>query len=255
MNFTARLKSAWPAAAVHFVASLLVASVAAGLVFGLWFPGAYRNMAGGTELFFLIVSVDVVCGPLLTLVLFDPLKRRRELVLDLSIVAVVQLAALLYGLWTVWQVRPLYLPFEMDRFKVVALHDLRGADTSKLPAQLQPSLLKGPQQVGLRPPKDSAERNRVLLDALAGGADYGERPDFYIPFDAETASKTLSRSRSVMEFLARYPEQNSALDEVAKKLNEPIQKLRYLPITARKNWIAVLTPTGQIAEFVPGDGF
>jgi hypothetical protein len=250
-----RFKLAAKAAITHFLLSLLVALMAATLVFGLWFPGVYRDMAGGTELFLLIVVVDIICGPLLTLVLFNPRKSKRELFLDLGLVALVQLAALVYGLWTVWEVRPLYLPHEFDRFKVVALHDLRGADTGVLPQALQPGFFKGPIQVGLREPKDIEEKNKVLFAALSGGADYGDRPDFFVPFDAAAAAKTLARGKPVNYFLARYPQQKALIEQIAARLNQPVDQLKYLPIKSRKDWIAVLTPTGQIAEFVPGDGF
>jgi hypothetical protein len=250
-----RRRAATKAALAHFGLSLAVAGLAAALVFGLWFPGAYRSLSGGTELFWLVVVVDVVCGPLLTLVLYNPAKSRRELILDLSLVALVQLAALIYGLWTVWDVRPLYLPHEYDRFKVVSRNDLRGASTDALPADLQPGFFKGPQLVALRLPKDSQERNSVLFSALSGGADYGERPDFYLPFDDAAALKTLERAKAVKDFLKRYPQQQARMEEIAKRLNQPLEQLRYLPIKARKDWIAVLTPKGHIAEFVPGDGF
>jgi hypothetical protein len=253
--FTSRIQSALPIAATHFLASLFVAGLAAALVFGLWFPGVYRDMAGGTELFLLIVTVDVVCGPLLTLVLFNPRKSRRELALDLSLVAAVQLAALVYGMWTVWEVRPLYLPHEYDRFKVVALHDLRGADTSVLPEALRPGFFKGPIQVSLRKPKDADERQKVLFAALSGGADYGDRPDFYLPFDNTTAAKTLERAKRVKDFLVRSPHKRADAQAIAEQLKLPVDELKYLPIKARKDWIAVLTPTGHIAGFVQGDGF
>lgn len=255
MTNSSRIKVAAKAAAAHFVLTLLVGVSAAVLVFGLWFPGAYRDMAGGTELFLLIVVVDVICGPLLTLVLFDPQKSKRELFFDLGLVGFVQLAALTYGLWTLWDVRPLYLPHEYDRFKVVSLIDLRGADTSILPQQLQPSFFKGPQVVGLRPPKDVDEKNKVMFSAISGGADYGERPDFYLPFDSAGASKTLTRSKAVKDFVLRYPAQKAELEAISVSLKQPLDQMRYLPIRARKDWIAVLTPTGQIAGFVPGDGF
>jgi hypothetical protein len=255
MSNSSRFKVAAKAAIAHFCLSVLVALIAAGLVFGLWFPGAYRDMAGGTELFLLIVIVDMVCGPLLTLVLFNPLKSRRELFLDLGLVALVQLAALMYGLWTLWDVRPLYFPHEFDRFKVVSLNDLRGADIAGVPLELQPGFFKGPITVGLREPRSPEERNKVLFAALSGGADYGERPDFYVPFDAAAAQKTLARSRPVKDFIIRYPAQKYALEKISSALHQPIDQMRYLPITARKNWIAVLTPDGQIADFVPGDGF
>ena len=66
------------AAGLHLLLSLVVATLAAVLVFGLWYPGVYRLLAGGGELFLLVVVVDVVCGPLLTLVLFNPTKPRAD---------------------------------------------------------------------------------------------------------------------------------------------------------------------------------
>ena len=74
-----RLRPALRAAAWHVSLSLAVAALVAFLVFGFWFPAALRHLAGGADLFWLIVGVDVVCGPLLTLVIFNPAKPRAEL--------------------------------------------------------------------------------------------------------------------------------------------------------------------------------
>ena len=59
---------------IHFLLSLLVAALAALLVFGLWFPYPYREISGGRELFLLIVGVDIVIGPLITLAIFNRSK-------------------------------------------------------------------------------------------------------------------------------------------------------------------------------------
>jgi hypothetical protein len=123
MKLPPRVIAATNAAGIHLLCSLLIAALAGGLVFGLWYPFPYRELSGGRELFLLIIAVDVVCGPLLTLVLFNPTKPRGELWRDLGLVALIQLGALGYGLWTVWQARPLFLVQEVDRFKVVAAPD------------------------------------------------------------------------------------------------------------------------------------
>jgi hypothetical protein len=250
-----RLALAGRAALVHFGLSLLVAVVAATLVFGIWFPSPFSDMAGGTELFWLVVSVDVVCGPLLTLVLYSPTKKPRELVMDLGIVALIQLAALAYGVWTVWQVRPLFMAHEYDRFKLVALSDLRGASTDNLPEALAPAFFKGPSFVSLRQPASIEEKNKVLMEALQGGSDYGDRPDFYLPFDEKTAIKTLERAKKISDYLARYPFQRNALEQIALAQNRKLEDLRYLPVRARKDWIAVLKPSGHVDTYLPGDGF
>ncbi len=52
-----------------------IAALAAALVFLVWYPSPYSTLAGGTGLFLLIVSVDVVMGPALTAVVASPGKR------------------------------------------------------------------------------------------------------------------------------------------------------------------------------------
>ena len=69
-----RFRSAIKAMGWHFGVSALVAAAVAVLVFMVWFPYPYRQLAGGTELFILVMAVDLVCGPLLTLVLFNLLN-------------------------------------------------------------------------------------------------------------------------------------------------------------------------------------
>ena len=79
-----------------------MALLAAALVFGLWYPYPYREISGGRELFFIIVAVDVVMGPLLTFAVFNRKKPLKELKRDLGVIVLLQLAALGYGLWTVF---------------------------------------------------------------------------------------------------------------------------------------------------------
>ena len=73
--------------------------------------------------------MDVVCGPLLTLVLASPRKSRRERWLDFSLIGLIQLAALAYGMHSVWVARPVALVFEVDRLVVVTANEKKlGSD-------------------------------------------------------------------------------------------------------------------------------
>ena len=62
------------AGAIHLAISLSVAALAAYLVFGIWYPSPYPELSGGRELFLLVIAVDVVIGPLITLVIFNRTK-------------------------------------------------------------------------------------------------------------------------------------------------------------------------------------
>jgi hypothetical protein len=91
------------AAAVHFAASVLMVALAAALCALLWFPSPVF-FADLREGFTLIVLVDLVLGPLMTLVVYNAAKA--SLKTDLAVIVVLQLAALMYGVSQVYSQRP-----------------------------------------------------------------------------------------------------------------------------------------------------
>ena len=255
MSLVTRIRQAALASGIHFLASVGIAILASALVFLVWYPYPYRDLSGGRELFLLVMGVDIVCGPLLTLVLFNPTKPKAELWRDMALVVLIQLGALGYGLWTVWQARPLYLVLEVDRFKVITRTTIDEAALAALPSELQPSLLAGPMVVGIREPKDSKEREKVMFDAVEGGRDYAERPEFYVPYTAAAAAKALIKAKPLSVFLQKQPDQKIAATELASNKGADISQWLYLPVVARQDWVAVLDKQGQIQGFLKGDGF
>ena len=163
MLFVNRIRAASFASSVHLVLSCLTAALASAVVFLVWYPYPYRDLSGGRELFLLVMGVDIVCGPLLTLVLFNPAKPKAELWRDMALVVLIQLGALGYGLWTVWQARPLYLVLEVDRFKVITRITIDEAALAALSSELRPGLFAGPMVVGVRDPVDAKEREKIML--------------------------------------------------------------------------------------------
>ena len=243
-----RVRAAIKIFGFHLAISIGLATLAAFFVFGIWYPYPYRELAGGRELFWLVVCVDVICGPVLTLVLFNPRKAKKELIFDFSIIGVVQFSALLYGLFTVWLARPLYLVCEVDRFKVIAASDVNSEELLNLPKDMRPKILSGPKVVGIRDPKNSEERSKVLFESLQGGRDFGERPEFYQKYEGDVAKKSMLRARRLEHF--------SNVSDAKKEYGaEDIKNLYYLPVVARQDWIAVLDINGNILGFLKGNGF
>ena len=243
------------ASGIHFAISIVSALLAAMLVFRVWYPYPYRELSGGRELFLLVVGVDVVCGPLLTLVLFNTAKPRAELWRDLGLVALIQIAALGYGLAMVWEARPLFLVHEIDRFKVIAAPDLNEASVAALPTALKPGLWSGPLTVAIREPKTDQERDQVLFESVQGGRDFAERPEFYLPYEGAAALRSLKRANPLAVFLLKHPTQQASATELASKKGADIAQWLYLPVMARQDWVAILDKQGQIQGFLKGDGF
>lgn len=253
------MKSGGKAAAVHFLGSLLLGCLSALVVFLFWYPHPYGQLSGGRNLFGILVMVDVVCGPLLMWIIFNPAKQKRELILDMSLVVLIQLGALAYGLYTAYIARPIYLVHEIDRFRVVSAPDYGDADVSKaisaLPAELRPKLWGGPITVGIRLPENKNERNDVLFESMYGGRDYAQRPEYYVPFDSSYQQAMISRTKPLELFVKHFPTQDIEATELARTSGVSVSQMRFLPVLHKQEWVAVLKPTGEIAGFLPGDGF
>lgn len=243
------------ASGIHLGVSALIALFAAVLVFALWYPYPYRELSGGRELFLLVVGVDVVLGPLITLAVFNRKKPSKELRRDLAMVALLQIAALFYGLWTVFVARPVHMVFEVDRFRVVHAIDIAPELLAKAPEVLQRLPLTGPSLLALRPFKDDNERMELTLLALQG-VQLSTLPDLWLPY--ETAKfQVLKAAKPLSTLIEKRPGQASLLKVAAQDSGFKVGELSYLPLVSRdKYWTMLIeTSTGRIVNFVPIDPF
>lgn len=242
-----RFVPALKAMTVHFGLSLLVAGIVALLVFTLWFPYPYRELAGGRELFILVMAVDIVCGPLLTFVLFSPTKPKKELITDISLIAVIQILALCYGIWTVWQVRPIFLVQEADRFNIIAAVNIEQDDLELLPNDLKPGIFKGPINVSLRNISPD-EREKLNTQIKSGGKDASARPYFYTKYQGENAYRN---GRTLRELYISQPEKASEISTLIRKLNVNDEtNIRYLYVVGRQYWIVIINKSGDILKYI-----
>ena len=251
------LQTRLKAAVIHLLLSAAVAALTALLVFGLWFPYPYRELAGGRELFLLILSVDVVCGPILTLVLFNPRKPRKELVRDLTLVALIQLVALAYGIHAVMQARPVLLAFEADRFRSVSVVEIDPTKLAEAPAELRSLSLTGPRLIGVRIPQPADADFMENLDTSMAGLEVTFRPKFWRPYDEQRAT-VLKKAKPLAELRQKHPDQAAVINKAIADTGLPEDKLAYLPLQSRRNadWVALLNRTNaDVVGFAPVDGF
>ena len=212
------------ASGVHLGASVVVAALAAWLVFGLWYPYPYREISGGRDLFLLVVAVDVVIGPLITLMVFDRRKPWGELRRDLAVVAMLQVAALGYGTWTVAAARPVHLVFELDRFRVVHGVDVPQELLGREPPAVRALPWTGPTLIAVRPFRDATENLEVTMAAL-GGVHIGARPDFWQAYDAASRGCCRPRGRSANSGSASVPTPRPSMPRWNRRSARPIRWL------------------------------
>jgi len=177
---SARIK----ASSLHLLISLCVFSLAFLVIYRVWFPYALFEASGGFDGLKIVAYVDLVLGPLLTLIVFNTAKSRRHLTKDISIIAGLQIACLVAGLWTVYQARPLVVVHVFDSFYVMNRADMDAVDldAKKLDdiTGSYPKIVYVPSETSL-----PAFRAKQMLDRLNGLTEFQWRIDDYQPWNLE----------------------------------------------------------------------
>ncbi len=229
----------WKAAVTHLGISALIATSIVTLMLFVWYPGPFFRAMGGNELAALIVAVDMVVGPFITLIICNPGKPMRLLRLDFAVIATVQLAALAYGVYVVSEARPVYMVFTVDRFDLVAADDLRESELSKVTDPAFKGRPWGkPRTVAVRTPSDPREQFRILQSALAG-ADLQTFPQHFVALSAMAGE--VRRASKPMEVLRKkHPDSAKLIEDTLSSLGRRAENTRYLPLKARARDFTVL---------------
>lgn len=245
------------AAGLHLLASLSLAGVVAILVLGYWYPGDYRLLAGGTELFTLVVVVDVVMGPLLTFVVYNRAKGGRHLRRDIAVIALLQMFALSYGIRAMYLGRPIGLAFEFDRFRVVSMAEVVVAELPQAPSIFRRLPLNGPMLFAVRKSNNAQERADALNASIFQGIDNGQRPKFWVPYDEHARAQAAAAGRPLDALIQKYPSSKVAVDRIRASMatQEDRDGLRFLPVRAKHDAVVVVTNDGGIVGFLLFDGF
>ena len=197
------------AASIHLAISAAVAAVALAVMLALWYPPPLFGAMGGRTLIALIVGVDVAIGPLITLIIFDP--RKKELLFDLSVVAALQVAALLYGVYAMHAGRPVFTVFAEGSLAVVSAADIDPDELAKARVdEFRRLSLTGPRLVAADLPADPQERSQLAFAGLAG---FGVQhlPKYYVPYadrrmQVQAAARALTQlppNAGIQSYLAR----------------------------------------------------
>ncbi len=124
MTSTLRLPATrWGAFLSHLLISFGILIVLSLLIAYVMFPGALFTLAGGVEGLKIIAGVDMVLGPLLTLVIYNRAKPLKALMRDISIIGAIQIAALTAGMYLVYTSRPAAVTYAFDQFYTTKINE------------------------------------------------------------------------------------------------------------------------------------
>jgi hypothetical protein len=169
---------------LHFATSAAVLSVVLGGLYLGWYhwPGWY--LAKATPVIIVLAGVDLALGPLLTLIIANPTKNRRELMRDIAIIATVQLLALGYGSVQLWNGRPLYYAFSNGILQIVQAYDIDAQDASLARgenSEFAPHWYSLPRWVWAPEPAGGAPAANA---SSTTPTDYSTLPRYFKPWEA-----------------------------------------------------------------------
>ena len=225
--FPAKLR----AALIHIGISAAIFMVFLYLILVEWYPPPFFTTDGGWNGVVIMVLVDIVLGPTLTFIIFNPRKSRKEILLDLSIVAVIQLGALAWGGYTVYNQRPVAVVEWEGVLKPLTIEPLYAQE--KTLADLQQFGTGSRPVIRAEPPKTKDEIG-TMMD-LAFNKDIGETQQFWMfrSFKGSLA-EIKKRALDITTVIKSNAEINAELDKFLKqRAGKKVEDFLYLKFAGR----------------------
>jgi len=239
------MKFRFKAFGLHILGSTCLFLTALGVLYVGWYrwPGWY--LAGALTIVLMMAGIDVVLGPLLTLIIANPNKPRRELARDIAIIATVQLIAAGYGVTTLWKARPLYYTYSERFLEMVQASDLdpqQVASGRQLNPGLAPYWYSRPRWIYAPLPDDTKLAGQIMASSITGGDDVIQMPRYYQPWEAGLSElRTKLRPVEKMTEISKHDKQVAA--ERMKDFGVTADQPLTLPMLGRgKPIIAIFDP-------------
>jgi hypothetical protein len=231
--------------ALHLLSSATVLTLMLGALYLGWYrwPGWY--LTDVTRVVLVMVAVDVVLGPTLTLIIANQRKSRRELTRDIGIVVALQLCALTYGSVQLWNGRPLYYAFSENVLQLVQAYDI-DASEAKLGREQNPALAPHwyslPRWIWAPLPQDPAERERIFTSAISGGDDVISMPRYFKRWE-EGLPSLRGQLKKVDDVAYFAKSEKKKLKDEMKAAGMADDQLDAIPLTGRGHpLLAVIDP-------------
>jgi hypothetical protein len=199
----------------------------------VWYPTPLFRAVGGQEIFLMLLAIDVVLGPLLTLVVFK--TGKKTLKFDLAVIAVVQVAALAYGVYTLLAGRPVYVAALGQRFEVIQANLVESQELISANTTLP---WWGPKWVGTQKAVDKNEHERVLFSGLAG-ANYGNFPQHHVPLESMRET-LLAEAMSIQELRVKNIAVDAEITAWLAKRGYNDKTAVFQPLKASVEYMAVI---------------
>lgn len=232
---------------IHLLLSLLIFCSVFYVLFVLWYPEPFFSIDGGLHGVKLIALVDLVIGPLLTLIVYR--KGKKGLAKDMSVIAVMQIICLCYGIWTLYQYRPIALVFYQGSFYSMDISKYSGQPDAL--DRIKEIAGKVPGYAIVELPSGFDEIRALRRSATAKGETLFAQIDLYRPLHNQL-DKIKLHARDLTQYLNHRPLDKVALDHWLSKHGGKVENYTFIPVLSRfkRTLLAFNTTTGEMTGTV-----
>lgn len=228
------------ASLIHLLLSAIVISALISLTLIFWFPTPFLGVTNFKDIALMLIVIDLILGPLLTFVVFNPMKKNLRF--DLSVIVAIQIMGLSYGTYMLYLTHPVYVTYYDDSFNIITATHAR-PEKAKLD-EFRISTLSSPRLAYMQVP-DKETEDKIFNDMFDGDVDIEARVDYYKPYD-EYYDKVIASSLDAAKIFSEK-NMNDVTKEFLEK-NNYIDNFAFFPLIngSTNNGIIVLNKkTGE----------
>jgi hypothetical protein len=218
--------------ATHIGISLVIFFAVLSFILYFWYPAPFFADDGGWQGIRIIAAVDVVLGPLLTLIVYKPGKPYLKV--DLTIIALIQTGALAWGIWVVHFERPIAAVFTESFFTSVKASDLKIKGISE--KELKAYGKRTPVWIYSDLPDSINDMQKIRIESLKSGKSISLFTEYYKPIDDNIRQKLIKKSINLAKWVKDKPADKRIYHDFIEEHKSDMENIIFYPWHARFAW-------------------
>ena len=234
--------------AIHIGISVAIILCLLVLLLCYWYKPPFFDLEDGPKAIQIIIFVDLVLGPLLTLVVFKPGKPGLKF--DMSLIALFQLSALIYGIWMVQMARPVTVLLTYDALYIASYRTIKESDIPK--ADIDKIIGLEPTYFYINMPKDRPGFIATTMKAFKESRALELLYEYAEPLSFSNETQTSAIAIDVEKYAASSDEWLAVLQDFMTIHKRSFATTSFLPIIARRGkfFLAVDKKSGEIIDYL-----
>lgn len=223
----------WQAFLIHLGICAVLFVVLLYLIVFHWYPQPYFAADGGWQGIQIITGVDLILGPVLTLMVYR--RGKRELKSDLALIAAFQTVALVWGTWLVYDQRTAAVVYSSKRFQTLTIDQVK--DAGERAVRMVSEATTHPPYIVVPMPTDKKERLKLVAEATQTRIPLTLRGDRYEFIDANNRTSILESGIDVERRVEGNVEDRAALEAFLAKYGGRSDDYAFVPLSCRYRFL------------------